>query len=705
MRKFLVVLFCFIFFWFSYQIRIGFVATGDYNEPSDWHEYLHAIPSAQWFLSFADKQEWLIRHNTVAVNSHGTPLYIIFLAYLHNRGVTPQQIAPAAGAGLVMLLFSVSLRFFPLWIAVLVGIAASVYTPLFAFIYSYMPENLTPVVVPAFVIAASTIVCRARRSGWFVGAGLLLFLMGFWRHVFAYYGILFIVLWILTSPGKTKAQVIGLVAGYLIPTIAWQLWIWRFGGVVYGEGAIQSSLVVEHRLVTDGWGMDGIKGLTWLDVIQRVIIHQNPLSLVFLEIERIGRFLKNPANSYSTCFPLSCEALRYVHAALLFFAVWGLRFALRYKFLTLIASVFIWNTLFVSAYYVEELRYQMPVLGVFLLLAGAGLAEMQHLMRYRHLRPAIGVAVLLSIVWFAARQEIAGIEQWVFPAILDSRFWKAFHILVTLGFMFYLYRRLRTIHEKAKHSVLFSCIPALFFLFGIVPYARSRIWHEWRAPIRAGMALQQEIVLDSAQVDALRDKSGYLLVDVEDVNAGQFIKISINGVVVPDRVPLGKRMSPVDIMAIRQWQRLLPRLGGFAAVEDELQMAPTWPGLHEWLVLPVSGQLLREVNVVSVENNVMVSSDAAYLYGDYLPFGSAIYYEGPTPRLFQGPRTHNKYQVEQDMRLHEILPLRSKMNQSMVLSAGKIQSNDLSAIVGTQSGRYRIFFLFPFDGKDPVDIF
>ncbi|MBI5449564.1 hypothetical protein HY948_04615, partial [Candidatus Gottesmanbacteria bacterium] len=683
MRKLNIVLFCIFLFWISYQIRIGFIATGDYNEPSDWHEYLHAIPSAQWFLSFSDKREWLIKHNTAAINSHGTPLYIIFLALLYNKGLTPQQIAPIASAGFVVFLFLVSWKFFPPWIAVLVAVTASIYAPLFAFIYSYMAESLTPVVIPTIAIVASFVVCKAKRSSWFMLAGLLLFLMGFWRHIFAYYGVLFIFLWTITSPGKTKSQVISLLVGYLVPTIVWQLWVWCFGGVVYGEGAVQSTLVVEHRLATDGWGMDGIKGLAWVDVFQRVLIHQNPFSLALLEIERVGRFLKNPANSYATCFPLSCDVLKILHTTLLFLSVWGLRFVLRNRFLLLVASLSVWNTFFVSLYYIEELRYQMPVLGIFLLLAGAGLAEIQHMMRYRSVRRAIGTGVLLLVVWFAARQEVAGMEQWFLPTILNVRFWKMFHILAAFGFMFYLYRQLRGIDSKAKQHVLFSCIPAFFFLFGIMPYARSKTWHEWRAPIRIGFRAEQNIVIDPLHLKTLLNRNGYLIVDIEDVNAGKFIQVSLNDAILSDRIPLGKRISPVDIMAIRQWQRLLPRLGGFVAVEEALYQAPAWPGLHEWLVIPVPGRLLQEVNTIMVENNNTVSADPAYLFGDYVPFGFERFYEGPTPRLFRGPRTHNKYQVEGDMRLSETLPLRSISSRSTFLVSGKVLAgDDLSLVVG-----------------------
>ncbi|MBI5449362.1 hypothetical protein HY948_03540, partial [Candidatus Gottesmanbacteria bacterium] len=70
------------------------------------------------------------------------------------------------------------------------------------------------------------------------------------------------------------------------------------------------------------------------------------------------------------------------------------------------------------------------------------------------------------------------------------------------------------------------------------------------------------------------------------------------------------------------------------------------------------------------------------------------------------PRTHNKYQVEGDMRLSETLPLRSISSRSTFLVSGKVLAgDDLSLVVGNQSGRYRILFLFPLDGKDAVDIF
>ncbi len=720
MKKIPVLIFSLLLFWIAYQVRLEFIKTRDYNEPSDAAEYKHARPGANGvFVLVSDiahgkgitQSDWLIRHNTDTLNLHGTPLYIAYLVLLQRQHLDPQMVAPMLHAGFVVFLFFLAWKFFSPAVALVVGTIATVYTPLFAFVSSWMPESISPVAVPVFVIISTLLVLTRKHWIWFLVAGIFLFLAGFTRHVFSFYGVLFITLWVLVSPKRTQGQVVALLVGYALPTIVWRLWLMRFGTSVYGEGAIQSTIVVGHRLATDGWYSDGIKGLTWWDMVYRVVLYQNPFALVLLELERISRLLKTAANSYSTSFPLPQEVLQMLHTFILFFAAWGLRRALKHKPLFLLASLIVWNTLFVVLYYVEEIRYQLPVVGVLLLLSGAGVFELVHLWRKRDARIPVVVISGLFFFWLAMRAYLIGLELWLVPFIWDSRVWRWMHIVVATGVFVFACNKLNGADHREKlvanHPWMrraYVLLPVLTYLIVLASALRSRTWHEWRAPIRAGQRIEQKIVISNDALEKVRQKKGYLIIDFQDANAAQFLRIRINNEERTDYLPIGNRVSPVDLMATRQWQRVLPRLGGYTHIEEALLLAPTWPDLHEWLVIAMEGTDVKEENIITIENNNLLSSQPAIIFGDYQPYDRG-FYEGPTPRLFQGNRTHNKYQVEGDMRLTETRALKSLVNKSTLVNGRGEHTDDLSTVSGLQKGRYRIFFLFPFTTGDPEDIF
>ncbi len=719
MKKVFIVAISIVLFLVSYQVRIGFITTRDYNEPSDAQEYLLSQRGANSVVVLVTdflkgkgvtQPEWLIKHGTTALNIHGTPLYLLYLVFIDRLGLIPQQIAPVLHAGFVAFLFVFTWKLFPLWVALLVSGAASVYTPLYAFVYSWMPESITPVIVPLFIIIASLLVVHSKKPVLFAFAGLLLFLTGFTRHVFSYYGIFFISLWVLLTPKRTKRQTIAIVLGYLIPTIVWRLWLNRFSQSVYVPGAIESSLVVEHRLSTDGWGLDAIKGLTWRDVFVRIVVKQNLVSLVFLELERIGRFWKTAANSYSTSFPLSQQTLQFVHTIILFFSAWGLRRAFKNFILILLASFLVWNTIFVVIYYVEEIRYQLPVVAILLLLSGVGVFELAHVWRKRSARiPVIAISSLF-LFWLGLRPYIIGLELWLVPFVSDSRVWRWMHIVVATGIVFLSCNKLNEADKGEKLVAryswmrkLYTILPFLLYFIVLAPMLRSRTWHEFRAPIRAGQRIEQEIIVKKETFAKIRNRKGYLIIDFQDANAAQYLHILVNGKERKDLMPIGNRISTTDLMATRQWQRTLPRLGGYTQVEDVLFRATTWPDLHEWLVIPVEGKDVLETNTIMVENNNLLSSQPAFIFGDYPPYDRG-FYEGPTPRILHGNRTHNKYQVEGDMRLTQERSLKSEVNKSTLVNGRGEHTNDLSTVPGIQTGRYRIFFLFPISTGDPEDI-
>ena len=350
-------------------------------------------------------------------------------------------------------------------------------------------------------------------------------------------------------------------------------------------------------------------------------------------------------------------------------------------------------------------------MGILLLLSGTGVFELANLLRKRDARIPVIALSALFLFWLCLRPYIIGLELWFFPFISDSRVWRWIHIVLATGIVVFACKKLNNADRNEKLIAhhpwvrkVYTLLPFFVYFIILAPALRSRTWHEFRAPLRAGQRIEQEIILKKKALEKLTDKKGYLIIDYQDANAAQYIHIFVNGKERNDLMPIGNRVSPVDLMATRQWQRMLPRLGGYTHVEDALLQAATWPDLHEWLVIPIEGKDVKEENIITVENNNMLSSQPAFVFGDYSPHNRG-FYEGPTPRLFQGNRTHNKYQVEGDMRLTEQRSLKSELNKSTFVNGRAALTDDLSTVPGIQAGRYRIFFLFPFSTGDPEDIF
>lgn len=700
MRNILIAALCVFLFIFSYQVRIGFLNTKDFNEPSDANEYTTSARNLNLYLKDIFNNRNLFygfsKHVIETFNVHGVPLYNIYTTFLSLLNFNPQTIAPVTSSFFVVFLFLVSLAFLPLGISVTLGFLASVYTPLFAPIYSWMPENFTSIIIPVLVIAASILAVSAKSFRRFLLIGIILFLVGFSRNVFMFYGVLFITIYLLIFKEVKKKNALGLILAYVLPLLLWLLIVRWSGTSPYGRGNFQSSVFYANNLKTDGWTLDGVN-MTWLGVTKNTLL-QNPISLVLLRLERIVRFFKNPANAYSTSFPFSQGGLLLLHTVILFFAAWGIRTIFRNKTLLLIFSSLAWNVFFITSYYLEEVRLQAPTIGLVILLAGLGIREYLHLARTKYLKVPMVILSSLFLIWLFFNFYILGLELAIFPFIKDVGILRIINIITLIFILLYISRKFLN-YDRGKISAL---VPFFIFTLLLASSLRSKIWHEWSTPLSIGQMIEQKIDLSGSQVEEWKKTNGYLLIDMEDANSGRFLSVSLNGFVLEGGLPMYKMRSPVDMLAIRQWQRTLPRLG-WGHIEDELRESPAWPNMHQWLVFPIKGDILKNNNTVFVENANYFSSSQPLIFGDYLSFGDRKHYEGPEARIFQGYMHFNKYQIDQDFRLNRKLPLLSKNNiSSLRLVDGQMLIDDLSLALGKQTGRYRIFLLF---GADPIYLF
>lgn len=712
MKKILIIILSLFLFILSYQVRTGFINTRDYNEPSDANEYANSAHNLRLYIEdIFDKKQLsygFSKHVIETFNVHGVPFYNTYATFLSLFSLQPQMIAPVSSSILVVFLFLVSLFFLPLGISAVLGLSASLYTPLFASIYSWMPENFTAIVIPVLVISASLLVVSAKSLKGFLLVGFLLFLIGFSRNVFIFYGALFISIYLLAFKNVKKKNIIGLILAYALPTLVWLFIVKWSGTSAYAPGNFQVGVFYANNIATDGWALDGFK-ISWMEVIKNTLF-QNPLSLILLKLERIARFFKNPADAYTTSFPFSENGLLFFHVAILFFAAWGTRFIFKNKSLLLIFSAIAWNVFFITSYYLEETRLQAPTIALVLLFAGVGIREYLRLVHIKSTRKVVIIYFAIALIWFFLRSNFLGIELALFQFIKDVGLWRVINIISVTLLMIYVSIKLwendsKIIFKQLWLKRLYVFLPFFIFFLVLVPHLRSKTWHQWSSPLSFGQYVEQKIDLSREQIDSLGKLKGYLLIDTQDENSGHSISVELNNVVLMERLSMNKMRSPVDLRAIRQWQKEMPRLG-WGHVEDELASASAWPDMHQWLVFPIDGNNLRENNTIIVKNTNLLSSSRFLIFGDYLPAGSEKYYEGPNARLFQGKSHFNKHQITGDFRLDEKRHLLSISNQSsFYLNNGEKLKNDLSPNLGKQTGRYRIFFLFPYTGGDPEDIF
>lgn len=712
MKKILIIILSLFLFILSYQVRTGFINTRNYNEPSDAGEYANSAHGLRLYIKniFSSGQPLygFSEHVIGTFNVHGVPLYNTYTTLLSLFSLQPQMIAPTSNSIFVVFLFLVSLFFLPLGISLILGLIASLYTPLFSSIYSWMPENFTAIVIPAMVISASILAVNAKSLGRFLLIGFILFLIGLSRNVFMFYGVLFISIYLLIFRNIRKRNIIGLILAYVLPTFIWLIIVKWSGTSAYAPGNFQIGVFYANHIKTDGWALDGFM-LSWMEVIKNTLL-QNPISLILLRLERITRFFKNPADAYTVSFPFSENGLLFFHVVILFFAAWGVRTIFRNKSLLLIFSAIVWNVFFITSYYLEETRLQAPTIALVLLFAGVGIGEYLRLIHIKSIRNLVIITSSVALIWFYLRSNFLGIELALFPFIENIELWRVINITSVTFLMIYVSRQLWRHDSKIflKHlwlRRLYSFLPFFIFFLVLVPHLRSRTWHQWNSYLSFGQYIEQKIDLSKDQVETLRQVKGYLLVDIQDGNSGYSLSVALNNIPVKERLPMNKMRSPVDLLALRQWQKELPRLG-WGHVENEVATVAAWPDMHQWLVFPIDGNVLKENNKIVVKNTSLLSSARPLIFGDYLPSGLEKYYEGPNARLFQGPSHFNKYQITGDFRLDEKKRLLSIDNKSsFYLASGEKLKNDLSLNLGKQVGRYRIFFLFPYDTGDPESIF
>lgn len=650
-----------------------------------------------------------------AFDTHSAPVSIAYYTLIKLLFPNSEQaIYTVFSASLSVFLFLICRRLFPTWIALIVASIAVFYTPLYALLHSYMPERFGAFFVPIMLVAAVYFALRAHSSLFFAMlTGTFLGLVSLYRIEARWIGFPFVALWMtayLKDKIYTRKRIVVLsiiiFTSYLLWSGGWMI-VSRLvnNNPYYTASSAAGVLYNTYNYPLYGWSFSTSPVHTIPDLI-RQIAPQGPISLLWLQLAQIIRLWFRPATAYAGEYLIPDAVLFLINYLIIGLAVLGFRKIFREKrFLFLFIPLF-WMS-FVS-FIPEDMRRQVPLIGLILVFAAAGIDELYKIFADKKFR-LLGFLLIFSFFLIILGSGfLLGLLSFIYPQYVSFTplrvfVWLLFLVLfikITKMLLAFDKKNKKYIFKKLRHASAF--VPIIIFLSLSWYNMRSRIWHEWTMDLHPGNKIEQHINLSSSVLSKINSFQGYLLIDIKDAEAGKNIQVSLNGQTVNDRFTLKEKYSPVDLMVLRQFQRGMPRLG-FGRVEDEVASQSAFPNMHEWLITRVSGNSLKRSNVVNVENKGS-SYSSPIIYGDYYFGFKTKIYEGPTPRIFQGAASFLKFEVDQDIRLPEQSHLLSLGNDSVLYVNGKKEA-DLSESLGVQTGRYRIFFLFPFAGEDPVRVF
>lgn len=704
-----------VLFILSYYVRSGFLATKDYNEPSDANEYRTATQNVllaiQKTYSFNDLNKtfpWA----TEALDAHSAPSYMLYSVFV-NMFFSAQRLTinVILSSLFIVILFLVSLRFFSLWIAILVSSLAVIYTPHFAYVYSYMPESFGGFFVPTLSLAAVFVALRASKNNFFaILTGIFLGLIALYRIEFRWIGIPFAVIWFISSFHKKNVISAVLMFGtYAFIAFGWMIVAYLLNPrPYYNSGNVLGTFYNAYNWTTFGWQFDTapIRGWGWGDILG-FVFSQGPFKLLWLELAQVIRLWSRPATVYIGEYLIADSFLFSVHNVFITLALLGLRKIFFERKFLLLGVILIWVS-FLS-YWPEDLRRQIPLIGIMLIFAGAGISELCLLWK-KSFKKAMFLIILLGGVMIGEKLAYGflGIFYPQFVTILPLRI---LLISTELFLAFKIMRGLLILDKKRKQvikngvlSKIPSAIPLIIVCILVIYYLRMPSWHEWKTTLLPNNKIQQTIILDEYILADLKEKKGYVLIDIKDPKAAKNIEVNLNQKLLSKRFSIQESFSPIDIRVIRQFQREMPRLG-WGTVEDSVYSSSAFSNVRQWIIHPISGDVLKKENIIVIKNKSQSYDDPPLIYGDYyFSLLSNMTYDGPTPRIFQGAASFYKFQVDGEIRLPERRIIHSVSNVSAFFENEK-KNSDLSTSFGVQTGRYRIFLLFPYITSDTEDIF
>ena len=720
MKRIIILVISLLLFFISYQVRTGFLLSKDYNNPGDAREYSMAASAAVKTVRQIHSIDSFFKQLPVLFNSfdtHSAPVTIAYYTLIDLLTFDQDKISIVFSSLFIVFLFLVCRRLFSLWAAIVVALFAVVYTPLYSLIYSFMPERFGSFFVPIMIVLASYFALRAKFS--VISAvitGVLLGLASLYRVEFRWIGVPFVFIWTFINlyENNFKKEYKRIIFYSLLMFSFYALFSvgWIFVSKIVNPDPYYKPTFVFHVLYNtynyslQGWNFDTAPVKGFSDFLNH-FISQGPFHIAWLQLALVIRLWGRPATVYANEYVISDSLLFAIHYTIIALAIIGLRRVFSNKFLLFLFIPLAWASIF--SYIPEDLRRQVPLVGLLLIFAGAGMSELARIFFNKKARVLFVYLAIGFLLLVMNREPLYGLLSYLYPGYTSILPLRIFIFLFTL-FIFVKIVLILSRYDK-KNKFLFrnhyinlipSVIPLLAFLLLSWYNVRSHLWHEWTTRVKNNYVVKQTINLSSGQLAKIREMDGYLLVDLKDANIGKNLVITLNEKVVKDRFKVVETFSGIDLRVIRQFQRGMPRLG-YGPVEESVQSLHMFPNMHYWLITKVAGELLENKNEIVIKNTASEEDSSPILYGDYFSASKSIFH-GPTPLIFYGPGSFLKYEADGDIRLSLKRNILSVENSSE-LYVTDMKHVDLSDTFGIQTGRYRIFFLFPFPGGDPVNLF
>lgn len=351
-------------------------------------------------------------------------------------------------------------------------------------------------------------------------------------------------------------------------------------------------------------------------------------------------------------------------------------------------------------------RYNLTVMPIVLIFAAAGLTGLVHLVRERG-GVAIAVGIVLSAVLLfatsniplAAFVQLVGAKQVLVALVLQCAL--KFFALASLAFC--LWQSVSTFSAEAKRrqsitpsragTMIGRLAVASMFVAAIatliVPARANGRWDEWAAPLNAGRTVEQHLVLPSRVLTDLIDeaRSAYLLIDTDNADAAQSLRIAINGHTLDAPVVPGNAL--VDQQDFSMYMNL-PE-GGFMREGERIFNCLTTPSgisnadLRQWFFVPVPLQVIAGQKDLIVK--IVNSRD-----GEAVPYIHGTYGNRTDKSVIP---SIDKYSWEKTFFGVENMRgfCDTRYDTKLTNDTSVPQTKDMSGAIGLQSGRYNVRLL------------
>lgn len=351
-------------------------------------------------------------------------------------------------------------------------------------------------------------------------------------------------------------------------------------------------------------------------------------------------------------------------------------------------------------------RYNLTVMPIVIIFAAAGISSLVALVRERGGFTTImglGMSALflfaIANIPLAAFVQIVGAKQAAIALTMQC----TLKFLAFTSLAFCLWQALVIFASATKRGstaaapqggvIIGRIATAMLFVAAIltmvIPARGNGRWDEWQAPVTAERGVEQQLVLPKRIVSDIAQgrRAPYLLIDTNDADSAQALRIAVNGKTLQAPVVAGNAF--VDQNDFTMFSTL-PE-GGFMREGEWVFQCLTAPAgisnadLRQWFVVPLPADLIAgQSNIkVSIANNHLDEATPV-VFGSYSTRRGKSTIPGLTPysweKAFFGVENDRGFcDTRYDARLTEDLSVP--------------QYKDMSSAIGLQSGRYNVRLL------------